>query len=476
MQSDSRDKTLHSFLCTSLIFLVTVLVNVGSAWAQGSGIADSYRQAAARYRQAAASAPAEQRPCYNTWANYYDCLASQLVSGSNVQCTQPTCAMGASGSNTESRAGSASSPIFYPSSNATADSIAETTMAVSELIGGILSRRAERRRQLQEAAEARAAEEAEREAELDARLVERLAAMAVSENRTSHNTAKLNDAIANEMISAEIERSRLNAEIELDILRDELTPTLNEMIEQASGTGRSSSAFPALSAPSATLDESIVPENPTFADAFRKVRDVVTDNAREWVSGLVNEQLGNIREMLPGSLTGDENLNRAVSELYKTGFSNSSGSAIAAGVEKGFDTLFAEPFKETGDQLAATINESLRSGTDRLRGTRWAGALGDKIVEVGVAKTLDYAAGEIKQKLTERLGEAWTKVTGQPGLVADDPVARAAANLPGLARGLLTPGVRAIPAIRDYVNGVVEDGMKFLGDSANQMFGLTTSP
>ncbi len=60
----------------------------------GQNVADAYRRAADAYREAAAKAPADQRECYDEWAEYYDCLVDQLRSGSSTSCTPPSCKLG----------------------------------------------------------------------------------------------------------------------------------------------------------------------------------------------------------------------------------------------------------------------------------------------------------------------------------------------------------------------------------------------
>lgn len=55
-------------------------------------IAATYRESAQRCREAAAKAPT-RASCYNAYATYYDCLASQLVNGSNATCPKPSCDM-----------------------------------------------------------------------------------------------------------------------------------------------------------------------------------------------------------------------------------------------------------------------------------------------------------------------------------------------------------------------------------------------
>jgi hypothetical protein len=59
-----------------------------------SGMADSYRQAAQAYRDAASKAPADQKQCYLNWARYYDCVVGSLRSGSSSQCREPSCKPG----------------------------------------------------------------------------------------------------------------------------------------------------------------------------------------------------------------------------------------------------------------------------------------------------------------------------------------------------------------------------------------------
>lgn len=66
----------------------------GSVPSPGQSVAETYRQAAAAYRDAAEKTTADKRACYENWAAYYDCLADSLVSGSNATCEAPPCKPG----------------------------------------------------------------------------------------------------------------------------------------------------------------------------------------------------------------------------------------------------------------------------------------------------------------------------------------------------------------------------------------------
>src|ERR1051326_1419326 len=117
------------------------LLAPGAATEQAQGIAAQYRQAADAYRQAAAKSKSSQnRSCYLAHAQYYDCLADQLRTGSAPrQCTQPTCSPGPEPSGT-GEAGTNSAGTS-PSSNGTSDP--------GRQMGEILDRR-DRDRQVEE--------------------------------------------------------------------------------------------------------------------------------------------------------------------------------------------------------------------------------------------------------------------------------------------------------------------------------------
>jgi hypothetical protein len=79
--------------------LLTAALLMGAAFfssapAPAQDVAQTYRLAAKAYREAAAKSAADRKECYETWAEYYDCLAESLQSGSDVQCHQPTCKPG----------------------------------------------------------------------------------------------------------------------------------------------------------------------------------------------------------------------------------------------------------------------------------------------------------------------------------------------------------------------------------------------
>ena len=80
-------------VCSITVFSIA-MVTTGGVTSSGQSISDTYRKAATAYREAAAKTTEDKKGCYNVWASYYDCLAEQLVSGSNVKCDVPTCKPG----------------------------------------------------------------------------------------------------------------------------------------------------------------------------------------------------------------------------------------------------------------------------------------------------------------------------------------------------------------------------------------------
>ena len=83
----STIKTCCTFkLLTALVALLLLVGNL-----DGQDIAGTYQSAANAYRQAAAQTTGQRSACYTQWAQYYDCLASQLGSNPSATCGQPTC-------------------------------------------------------------------------------------------------------------------------------------------------------------------------------------------------------------------------------------------------------------------------------------------------------------------------------------------------------------------------------------------------
>ncbi len=82
-------KLASESLATLALLYGSVIFNTASAPAQD--VAQTYRQAAAAYREASAKSASDKKDCYNEWAGYYDCLADQLQSGSSVECKKPSC-------------------------------------------------------------------------------------------------------------------------------------------------------------------------------------------------------------------------------------------------------------------------------------------------------------------------------------------------------------------------------------------------
>lgn len=76
------------------VFAAAALFFNGSVPSRGQSVAETYRQAAAAYREAAEKTTADKKDCYENWAAYYDCLADSLVSGSNATCEAPPCKPG----------------------------------------------------------------------------------------------------------------------------------------------------------------------------------------------------------------------------------------------------------------------------------------------------------------------------------------------------------------------------------------------
>ena len=79
------------------LWIVTFRYTLLATGASAQSIADTYRQAANSYRSAAAQTTGQRQACYLQWANYYDCLASQLGANSSNRCPEPTCDSSANG-------------------------------------------------------------------------------------------------------------------------------------------------------------------------------------------------------------------------------------------------------------------------------------------------------------------------------------------------------------------------------------------
>ena len=86
--------------------------------AQGvPGQREQYEAARDAYRQASAKASADRKPCFDSWAEYYQCLANRLgPTGSSLECERPTypsdCPAGATGERGTSSGGNA--PVTPP--------------------------------------------------------------------------------------------------------------------------------------------------------------------------------------------------------------------------------------------------------------------------------------------------------------------------------------------------------------------------
>ena len=153
-------RLIHSSQYLLMGLLVSGCLTSITSYAQQPQQAAQYHQAATAYREAAAKCP-PHKSCYLAYANYLDCQANSLKSGSTVQCSEPSCDMSnppCPGASSGESSVSNAPPATTSSSQSQIDQVNRAMTSVGDTVLGIMESRAKAKEANRRAMEANAEE------------------------------------------------------------------------------------------------------------------------------------------------------------------------------------------------------------------------------------------------------------------------------------------------------------------------------
>jgi hypothetical protein len=451
------------------------------------------------YRDAAAKCPPRQA-CYLTNARFWDCVAEKAAPhalttpaacGAQPACDQttPDCEVRSGGTGTGANSGSGTSSTGRTSPST---SRPNAPPAVIDFTGG--ASQVEKRgfegtkdmtvageEGLKDVAKGNSAVDKLGTKEIGERDEKYGAGEAfkedVSEEALDNLALKVENDLKNdsEFLPPDVEPgemanlSELESEIRNAKEPDFTSPDLYTPDYKASDTGQEYDGWgepdTGLSEMNPSSDQEIMPDSPMFSEAFSKLRDIPVENiieggkemVHDFAKELIDEPLNEVKETLIKGVTGgNEELVEVAKTLRQNMESGSPQNPLKDYAERGFDKVFGRAVAETKEDVSNAVN-ALRP---RPEGSGMLGKLGDKVVEYGVGKALDYAVGEMKDKLSERFSNAVQRITG---LNPDDPFDRTAMRVPGLLTGIVNPR-NGIRRIREFVNDTADDMMQYISN------------